>query len=151
MKEMKNVRKGETMLLAQRNIQSVVSRASLQLKIERAAETLTQCETPGFVDATAERCVDHKLHAAAFIKEAFGDDRRLSGDRSQDRTASEYVFDHLFGTSVVQTAFKFQPTYCSGSLRRRLPVGLRDDTRNKRADLLSQRSDVGRSEEHTQV
>src|SRR5882724_936047 len=144
MKKMKNVRKRETMLLAQRNIQSVVGRGSLQLKIERAAEALTQCQAPGFVDTPAKWRVDYKLHAATFIKEAFGDDRCLTGDRSQDRTASEYVFDCLFSTSVVETAFKFQPTDCRGSLRRRLPVGLRDDTGNKRADLLSQRSDVCR-------
>src|ERR1700739_2004232 len=118
MQEVKDIGQRKTMLLAQRNIQSIVGRGSLQLKVERAAETLAERETPGLVDAPAKRRVDDQLHASAFVKKAFGDDGGLGRDLPQDRTPSKDVFDCLFGASVVKTTFNFQPAYGGRSLRR---------------------------------
>jgi len=137
MQEVKNIGQRKTMLLAQRNIQSIVGRGSLQLKVERAAETLTERETPGFVDAPAKRRVDDKLHASAFVEKAFGDDGGLGWDLSQDPTTSKDVFDYLFGASVVQTTFNFQPTYRGRDLWRELPDGIGNRAGNKRTDFFS--------------
>src|SRR5260370_34661627 len=100
MQEVKDVGQRKTMLLAQRDIQSIVGRGSLQLKVERAAETLTEREAPGFVDAPAKRRVDDKLHASAFVEKAVGDDGGLGWDLSQDLTTSKAVVEYLFGGSV---------------------------------------------------
>src|SRR5215472_1676114 len=98
---MEDIRERKTMLLAQRDVQSVVGGGCLQFKIKRAAEPLAQCEPPGFVDTTAERGVNDELHAAAFVEEALSDDRRLRGNSSQSRTTGENVFDRLLGSSIV--------------------------------------------------
>src|SRR5260370_16350188 len=125
------------MLLAQRNIQSVAGRGSLQLKVERPAEPLTEAEAPGFVDAPAKRRVDDKLHASAFVEKAFGDDGGLGWDLSQDLTTSKDVFDYLFGASVVQTTCNFQPTYRGRGLWRELPTGIRNPASTKTPDFFS--------------
>ena len=62
------------MLFGQRDVQPVVSRSSLQFKIERAAESLAQRQSPGLIDATAEGRMNDELHPAAFVEEALGDD-----------------------------------------------------------------------------
>src|SRR5215471_19211780 len=56
--KMKDVGERETVLLAQRNIQPIVSGGGLQLEIERAAKSLAQSQAPSFVDAAAKRGVD---------------------------------------------------------------------------------------------
>src|SRR5258708_23692910 len=101
MQKVKNIGQRKTMLLAQRNIQPIVGCGSLQLKVERAAETLTERRTPGFVDAPAKRRVDDKFHASAFVEKAFGDDAGLGRDLSQHRPTSTDVFHYRFGASVV--------------------------------------------------
>ena len=47
----KDVAQRKAVLLGQRDVQSVVGGCGLQLKIERAAETLAQRQSPGLVDA----------------------------------------------------------------------------------------------------
>ena len=64
-------RKG--VLLGERDVDAVVGGGGLQLEIERTAEALAQRETPGPIDARAERGVQDELHAAGFIEESFGD------------------------------------------------------------------------------
>ncbi len=97
---MKNVGERKAVLLAERNIQAVVRGGGLQFEIERAAETLSQRESPGFVDASAEGRVDHELHAAAFVEETLGDDRVLRGHRAEHGAACDDVFDGLLGGRV---------------------------------------------------
>src|SRR6185369_2748183 len=42
----------------------------LQFEAEAATEALAQRQPPGAIDATAERRVNHQLHAAALVEEA---------------------------------------------------------------------------------
>src|SRR3954466_10012377 len=44
---------------------------SLQLEVETLAERLAQREAPGAIDAAAEGRVQHELHAARLVEEAF--------------------------------------------------------------------------------
>ncbi len=97
------------MLLGQRDVQSVIGSRGLQLKIEAAAESLAQRQSPGLVDPPAEGRVDHQLHPAAFVEEALGNDRVLRGDGAQYRAALQNVFDRLLGAGIIQPAFFFQP------------------------------------------
>ena len=102
--EMENVGERETVLLAEGNIQAVVGGRRLQFKIEGAAKAFSQSEAPGFVDACAEWGMNHKLHAAAFVKESLGDNGLLRGNGAQDRAAGDNVFNSLLGPGLVETA-----------------------------------------------
>ena len=64
----------ERVLLAERDHDAVIGGGGLQLEVERPAEALAQRQSPGAIDARAERSVDDELHAAAFVEEALGDD-----------------------------------------------------------------------------
>src|SRR5262249_5372051 len=83
----------EAVLLRERDVQAVVGGGGLQFKIEAAAETLAQRESPGLVDASAEGRVNHELHAAAFVEEALGDDCLLRGHGAKHGAALQDVFD----------------------------------------------------------
>ena len=61
----------------QRQHDRVLGRRGLQLEVELAAEALAQRQSPGAVDAAAERRVDHQLGAAGFVEEALEHDGRL--------------------------------------------------------------------------
>ena len=105
--ESKYVGQRKAVLLGERDIEAIVGGRGLQFEIERAAEAFAQREPPGFIDAAAERSVDHELHAAALVEEALGDDRLLSWNRSEDCAACDYVFYDLLGAGVVEAAFFF--------------------------------------------
>ena len=65
------------MLESERNDDRLFVGGGLQFEAEPAAEPLAQGQSPGAVDAAAERCVQHELHAAAFVEEPLGDDPLL--------------------------------------------------------------------------
>ena len=113
------------MLLGQGDIEAVVGGRRLQFEIEAAAEALAQRQSPGFVDASAERRVDDQLHAAAFVEEALGDDGGLSGNIAQHRASLQDVLNRLLGAGIVQPAFFLQPA----RLFRRPRLVLRDSNR----------------------
>ena len=115
--EMKNVSQGKAVLLRQRDVQAVVGSRRLQLKIEAAAETLAQRQSPGFVDAAAKGRVNDQLHAAAFIEETLGNNCVLRGNVAQHRASLQDVFDGLLGAGFIQAAFFFQPGDCLGNWR----------------------------------
>src|SRR5258706_13870034 len=138
MEKMEDVSEREAMLFAERDIQAVVGGRSLQLEIEGTAEALAQGEAPSFVDARAERSMDHELHAAAFVEEALGDDGRLRGNCSQRRAAGHDVFHGLLGARIVEAAFDFEPVCCRENACGGLLGGGRTGTKNKPADLLAQ-------------
>src|SRR5437667_6474151 len=98
---MKNVSERKTVLLGQRNVQAVVGGRGLELKIETAAETLAQGQSPGFVDARAKRGVDDQLHAAAFVEETLGNDGALGGNIAQHGAAFEDVLNGLLGGGLL--------------------------------------------------
>jgi hypothetical protein len=53
--------------------------------------------------------MNDKLHSAAFIKEALGDDGRLRWKRSQSGSAGADVQSGLFRATPVKIAFVHQP------------------------------------------
>ena len=107
MQESKYVGQRKAVLFGERDVEAIVGGGSLQLEVERAAEAFAQREPPGFVDTTAERSMDHKLHAAALVEEAFGDNRLLGWNRSENCAAGNHVFYDLFGARVVDAALFF--------------------------------------------
>ena len=130
------------MLLAERDVQAVVGGGGLQFEIERAAEALAQREAPGFVDAGAERRVDHELHAAAFVEEALGDHGLLRGHGAKHRAAGDDVFDRLLGAGIVEAAFVLEPANGGADFGRVCAGKNRRVTRNERADLFAQLGDA---------
>ena len=94
---MKYVAERKAVLLGQRDVQAIVGRSRLQLEVERAAEALAQRQSPGLVDASAERRMQDELHAAAFIEEALGDDGLLRRHFAQHRPPLHDVLDQLLG------------------------------------------------------
>ena len=107
MQKSKHIGEGKAVLLGERDIQAVVGGGSLQFKIEGTAESFPESEAPGFIDAASEGGVDDELHAAAFVEEAFGDDRFLCWDCPEHRATRHEVFDGLLGARVVEAAFFF--------------------------------------------
>src|SRR5690348_7527816 len=142
MQETENVGERKTVLLAERDVQSVVGGGSLEFKVEGTAKTFAESEPPGFVDACSEGRVDDELHAAAFVEEALGDDRCLRGDRTEQRAAGQNVFDGLFGAGVVQSAFVLQPAHGLRYGLSGLSGGIQRTTWNQRADPFSQRRNM---------
>ena len=60
-KEREDIDEREAVLLRQRDIDTVVGRRRLELEVERDAEPLAERETPGLVDASAERRMERDL------------------------------------------------------------------------------------------
>ena len=106
---MEDIGERKTVLLGKRNVDAVVGGCRLQFEVERAAEALAQSQTPGFVDPCSERGMDDQLHAAAFIKESFGDDRLQGRHRAEHGAPAHDVFDQLLSRGIVEAALRFQP------------------------------------------
>ncbi len=117
MQEMKDIGQRKAVLLGQRDVQPVVGRRRLQFEVEAAAEALAQRQSPGLVDASAERRVNDQLHAAAFVEEALGDDRLLRRHRAQHSAALQDVFDRLLRAGIVEAALVLEPTHGGGHFR----------------------------------
>src|SRR5580765_5200847 len=109
MEKVEDVGERETVLLAKRNIQTIIGCRGLQLEIEGAAEAFAQGQSPSFVYARSKRCVDDKLHAAAFVEEAFGDDRSLRRNRAEDRAPGSDMFGGLLGAGLIDPALSHKP------------------------------------------
>ena len=107
--EMENVAEWEAVLLGKRYVQTIVGCRSLELKIEAAAETLAQGQSPGFIDARAERRMDDQLHASAFIEKAFGNDGALGWDIAENGAALKNVLNGLGGSRFIEATFLDQP------------------------------------------
>ena len=134
------------MLLGQRDVQAVVGGRGLQFEIEAAAEALAQRQSPGFVDAPAERRVDDQLHAAAFVEEALGDDRvSASAPRPAQRGLQECI------RSPARRRIRRGRILPSATRRCLRPAGLLCETptgerlRQAFADFLPQFGDLQRS------
>ena len=136
MKEMKDIGERKAVLLAERNVQAVVSRRGLQLEVERTAKALAQRQAPGLVNARSKRRVDNELHAAAFVEEALGDYRGLRGNRPKQCAARYNIFDSLLRARIVEAAFGFEPIHRSGDASG-ISISIWRLARNKRADFLA--------------
>src|SRR5260370_31135208 len=134
MEEMKNVRQGEAVLLGERNIQPIVCRRSLQLEIEGTTEALSQRQSPGLVDSSAERGMNYKLHAAALIEEAFSDHGVLRGHGAQHRAPGHDILDRLLVPPIVNSSFALEPVLRRGNFRRLLRRVAPHSSRSYRPD-----------------
>src|SRR5208282_2098009 len=103
--KVKNIGQRKTVLLGQRDVQSVIGGRRLQFEVKSAAEALAQSQSPGLVDAPAKRGVDDQLHPATFVEESFGNDRRLCRHIAQDGAPFERVLNQLLGAGQVESAF----------------------------------------------
>ncbi len=82
-RKLKTSSSGKECCSLEREHDPVVGGRGLQFEIEGAAEALAQRQSPGAIDARAERRVDHQLHAAGFVEEALGDHGVLRRQRAQ--------------------------------------------------------------------
>ena len=110
--ELEAVRGGE------RQHDVVLGRRRLQLEVELAAEALAQRQPPGAVDAAAIGRVDHQLHAAGLVEEAFEHDRVLRRQAAERRMAGAQVLDELLGRRLGR-----RPPRRRASRSTRFPVG----------------------------
>src|SRR5215813_7615970 len=103
--KVENIAQREAVLLGQCDIQAVVRCRGLQLKIEAAAETLAQRQSPGLVNSRSERSMNNELHASAFLEEALSNDGALGRNISENSAALENVLDGLGRSRFVHSAF----------------------------------------------
>ena len=99
----------ERVLRTERQQQRVVGRGRLQLEVELTAETLAKRQTPGLVDAAAERRVQDELHAAGLVEEALEDQGLLRGDDAERAAAFRQILHHLFGGPGRKAGFRDEP------------------------------------------
>src|SRR5689334_12292971 len=83
------------MLRPQRQQQRVLGRRGLQLEVELPAEALAQRESPGAVDARAERRMQDELHAAGLVEEALQHERVLRRQHAEGGARGGKVVDDL--------------------------------------------------------
>ena len=75
----------------------VFGRCSLQLKIELAAKTFAQRQTPGAIQPAAKRRMHDQLHAAAIVEETFEHEIVLRRHHAQHNLRAGKIFNNLFG------------------------------------------------------
>ena len=85
------------MLCAERDHDGIVGSSSLQLKVEAAAETLTQSESPRAIDAIAEGGMQDELHPAGLIEESLHHERLLRGKCTEGFVNIRVVGGNLLG------------------------------------------------------
>src|ERR1044072_3185356 len=93
------------MLGAKRNDNGVVCRSCLKLKVERAAKTFSQRQSPGTIDPAAEWRMKHQLHAAGFVEEAFHHQSLLRRNCAQGTITSRKIAAKLLGNLRRQLHF----------------------------------------------
>jgi hypothetical protein len=87
----------------------VLGRRRLQLEVELAAEALAQREPPRLVDPAAERRMEHELHAAGLVEEAFEHERVAGGNDPQRPAPLGEILDRLGRAVLVQAGLLDQP------------------------------------------
>src|SRR5579864_994499 len=78
----------------------------------------------------------NQLHAAAFIKEALGDDGISRGDSAQHGASGHNVFNGLLRAGIVQSALAFEPLHGIQNFRRLLVDEAGNGVGSEIADLL---------------
>lgn len=76
---------------------AIIQCRGLELEIEGAAEPLAQGQSPGAVEARAVRRMNHQVHVADFIEEAFEDDVVLGGQQAQHGVGGAVIGQQLVG------------------------------------------------------
>ena len=81
--------------LAQGQHDGVLGGRCLQLEIELSAEAFAQRKAEGAVDSAAEARMNHQLHTAALIEEAFQHQVPVIGERGQCGPGGGEIFNQL--------------------------------------------------------
>ena len=76
----------------QRQYDAVLQRGGLQFEIEFAAKAFAQGQAPGAIDARTEGGVDHQVHVAGLVEEAFHHHCVLGREHAQGRLRGGEVF-----------------------------------------------------------
>src|SRR5438093_10266229 len=87
----------------------VFCRGSLQLKIERAAETFAQSQPPSPIQTAAKRRMNHDVRAAVLIKEALGNDVFLRRHDAERQLSQSEILNNLCGGGVSESNFIREP------------------------------------------
>ena len=106
----KDVVQREAVLRPQRQHDIVFGGGGLQLLVERAAELLAEGEAPGPVHPPAEGGVEHELHPAGLVEEAFEDDAPLRGNHAEGGLGRGEVLDGLLGGRVFDAGLGGEPS-----------------------------------------
>src|SRR5829696_3388281 len=92
---MKNVFEWKTMRWSKRKDDRIFSGRRLELDVELPAETLSQRQSPGSVQAAAERRVQDELHAAAVVKKSFEYEIVLRRHHAKHDLRASQILDDL--------------------------------------------------------
>src|SRR5260370_20722554 len=84
----------------QRENDRVFRGCGLQLAITSAAETFTESQAPGAIQASAEGRMNHHMRAAIFIEKTFHDYLLLRRHYSQRQLCGAKIVDNLFDCSM---------------------------------------------------
>src|SRR4051794_21394602 len=86
---------GKTLRGSQGQNNSIVIRASLQLKIKLPTKAFSQGEPPTTIGTRAVGGMDHKMHATDFIKKTLKDNLLLGGYEPKGGLLYTYIIDSL--------------------------------------------------------
>ncbi len=100
------------MAARQRQHDRVFGRGRLQLKIELAAEPLAQRQTPGAVDAAAQRRMNDQLRTARLVEEAFEHDGVARRQLGQRRLGGGKIVNNLRRGDRIDLHRLRQPSVC---------------------------------------
>src|SRR5262249_8127049 len=121
---------------------SVIGRRSLQFKVESTTKAFAERQPPRLVNASAKRRMDHQLHAAAFIEEALGNDRRLRRHIAKHDAAFEYILNQLLCAGSIEPALASKPFHQLRDDRQTSPAFNRNYSGQAITDLFAQRPEL---------
>ena len=101
----------KTVLRTERQHDAVIVRVRLQLEVERPAEPLPHGESPRPSDPRPKRSVNHQLHPAALIEEAFEDDSPHRRQQPDGRLLRAGILDRLPRGVRADVSFHCQPIF----------------------------------------
>src|SRR5687767_3174520 len=106
---MENVVKRKTVRWPKREHDRIFSRSSLEFEIELATKPFAQRESPGTIETTAKRRMQHQLHAAAVVKKPFEHQVLLRRHHPEHDLRSRQILDDLLRSRLRQPNLVNQP------------------------------------------
>ena len=94
---MKDIFERKTVGRTKREHDRIFGGCGLQLKIELAAETFAQRQSPGAIEPAAKRRMQDELHAAAVVEEPFENQIVLRRHDAEHDLGAGQIIDDLFG------------------------------------------------------
>src|ERR1043165_7998322 len=93
---MEHIVEGKAVRWTKRKHDRVFRSCCLQFKVELAAETFAQRQSPRAIEATAERRMEHQLHAAAVVEEPFENQILLRRHDAENNLRTGQILNNLF-------------------------------------------------------